>query len=102
LAIDAAPAPTWRQAHAGHLRLHAWPDDDSAVVFDRLSGETHALGSVALALVRRLGRAAASTAELCADLPPVTATLAAEPMPAQAQVLAELQALQRIGLIEHG
>ncbi|MCH7342517.1 HPr-rel-A system PqqD family peptide chaperone [Pelomonas sp. CA6] len=45
----------WRwAADPGRFVARSWPDEDSALVFDRASGDTHLVSSLALDLMERL------------------------------------------------
>lgn len=41
----------WQAAPAERFRLHAWPDEGTGILFDRVSGDTHAIGELGLLLI---------------------------------------------------
>lgn len=89
---------SWRALRDGAVRIHQWPDDDSAVAYDIRSGDTHMIGSLAIGIIGLLGIEAQSVHQLAEA---VTQSLA-EPSTANitALVEAELERLHTLRLVE--
>jgi len=80
------------------MRLHEWPDDESAVVYDTRSGDTHMIGALALEILSVL-----QGGTLCADevADAVKPSLAdAPPANLAALIAAELERLHTLRLVE--
>lgn len=54
----------WHPTHSGKLRIRSWDGEESSVVFDVISGDTHLLDDLSLELVGLIDAQPATTSEL--------------------------------------
>lgn len=87
----------WAPIARAAIHSRSWPDDDSAVVYNELTGATHLLDALAFELLRMIVESPRSTIQLRSEL---TASLAeVTPSAADAAVEAALARLRDNALI---
>ena len=92
------PSELWRAFAANAVRLHRWPDDDSAVVYEICSGDTHMVSPLGAGILELLDTEALELGQL---VDAVKSSLA-DPSPENvaALVVAELERLHALRLVE--
>jgi PqqD family protein of HPr-rel-A system len=58
----------WQPALTGRTRLKMWDDDDTGVLYDVVSGDTHVLDPLAMEVLRLLFDRASGIVDLCRQL----------------------------------
>jgi PqqD family protein of HPr-rel-A system len=58
----------WQPALTGRTRLKMWDDDDTGVLYDVVSGDTHVLDPLAMEVLRLLFDRPSGMADLCRHL----------------------------------
>lgn len=80
------------------MRLHEWPDDESAVLYDTRSGDTHMVSVLALEILSALKAGMLSSDQIADALLPSLAD--APPANFAPLIAAELERLHTLRLVE--
>lgn len=92
----------WSPVAVNALLIKSWPDDDLAVAYNRVNGDTHVLEPLALELIssctERPQTVAMLTADLAADLAPMSHEEIAQRVSQTLEQLGELGLLIKTSL----
>jgi len=89
----------WSIVPPGRLRFASWDDDDLAVAFDKVTGDTHLMASSAVEILRLIEKTPASEEAIAQELADLFTADDHEKLPRF--ISATLLQLRDLGLVTH-